>query len=601
MTLLNPRWQIDGQPASAFVYGRKATLLVDAPFPGADVTFTLWSSSPVEPLQTLVANPGLGTPTSGAPGYRTVSVEMHLAHQWQVLERMPTTYSHYNVCCDAGSTQPFPTGSPFLADRVTNDRLYPPLYFTAFQPGQQAVSSPEMRRIGPRFMPGNRVDLLVDGPEIQTSVLAAINAAQHHIHLDWFFFDCQSRIAQALAAAARRGVQVRLLLDIPATMAPEPLGQGIPLVRFYEGVAALRDAHVEVVTSSLAGMPDRVTPPADPEYRDRLELHQAFIAKSVADGMLGTAQVWGHYTVPLRWFDGTELGEIGSFLSPLLLGGGRDHSKLIIVDGSIAFCGGANAQRYYIYDHPIDPARDATAEMNDSHTIEKWPKWHDCFVRYEGPAVQAAQRFFLERWAVCAGVELSRTSADLFPAVEPRGPATVKVVSNIPGLERDISAEYLKLLRNATQSIHVENPYLTDDLIATYMAHAAQVRGVPVELIVPDKYLDFGIARDLMKARWDSLRAAGVSLFAYDNHMLHVKAAMADGSTSIVSSYNFAKSSAVQLFEHGVVVDDAGFAAQMQQRLFGVDRPVSRPVTTSTAPNWADVKDSPLRLADRVV
>ncbi len=40
MTLLNPRWQIDGQPAGSFVYGRKAKLLVDVPYPGPDVTFT---------------------------------------------------------------------------------------------------------------------------------------------------------------------------------------------------------------------------------------------------------------------------------------------------------------------------------------------------------------------------------------------------------------------------------------------------------------------------------------------------------------------------------------------------------------------------------
>ncbi len=121
-------------------------------------------------------------------------------------------------------------------------------------------------------------------------------------------------------AAAGRGVKVRLLLDIPATMAPEPLGQGIPIVRFYEGVAALRDAHAEVVTSSFVGIPDRVTPPTDPEYRDRLELHQEYIANSVSVGVLGANAVLP-FALPNplgRGFIGTEFGQFGDGVVPAL-------------------------------------------------------------------------------------------------------------------------------------------------------------------------------------------------------------------------------------------------------------------------------------------
>jgi phosphatidylserine/phosphatidylglycerophosphate/cardiolipin synthase-like enzyme len=142
---------------------------------------------------------------------------------------------------------------------------------------------------------------------------------------------------------------------------------------------------------------------------------------------------------------------------------------------------------------------------------------------------------------------------------------------------------------------------VTDDLLATYLAHAAKVRNIPVELIVPEKYLDFSIARDLMKARWDSLRAAGVQLYAYNTHMNHVKVATADGVHSVVSSYNFAKSSAAQLFESGIAVKNAAFALDIEQKLFAVDRPVSTRVTTSVSPDWSKDCAGPLRALDRIV
>jgi phosphatidylserine/phosphatidylglycerophosphate/cardiolipin synthase-like enzyme len=83
--------------------------------------------------------------------------------------------------------------------------------------------------------------------------------------------------------------------------------------------------------------------------------------------------------------------------------------------------------------------------------------------------------------------------------------------------------------------------------------------------------------------------------------MLHVKVATADGNRSIVSSFNFAKSSSAQLFEHGIVVDDPAFATEIEQKLFAVDRPVSTRVTASAAPDWAKAKETPMRFLDRIV
>lgn len=609
MTLANPRWLIDGMPATNYGYGRTVELAVDVrDFTGGEIVFKLQKTAPAPPLQTkaVVVSPVGPTPT-------TVTVPVPLTYQWQVLESLPTTYSYYNECCDAGTTLPYRTGAWFLADPVSDDVLFPPLVFTATAAGQPAVTAPVIRRRLPEFVPGNKIELLVDGDEIQASVLAAIAAATDHVHLNWFFFDVKSKIANALIAAAQRGVEVRLLLDIPATAMPEPLGQGIKPGDFQSGLAALEEAGVEVATSGLLVAPlDNLREIKEPEYRERLEVQREYVKRlALTHGGLIGFTAFRNYTdarlsgrLPrliretvksIRDFGSAGIG------SPVLLGGCRDHTKMVVVDGRVAFCGGANAQHYYIYDNPIDPAKDATDEMNQAGNTEKWLKWHDCFARYEGPAVHGAQRYFIERWAVSTGQYLSTTLQAFFPPTPNLGPASIKVINNVPGLERDIEAEYLRLFRNSTQRILVENPYVTDDLLAMYLAHAAQIRHLPVDLIVPEKYLDFGIARDLMKARWDALRAAGIALYAYNTHMLHVKVATADGTRSIVSSFNFAKSSSAQLFEHGIVVDDAAFATEIEQKLFAVDRPVSTRVTTSTAPDWNKVKETPMRLLDRIV
>jgi phosphatidylserine/phosphatidylglycerophosphate/cardiolipin synthase-like enzyme len=607
MALSNPRFLIDGVVATSFVYGRSAELAVDVQnFAGGIITFKLWKTATAPPLVTQsVAVGPVGSTAS------TLKVLVSLNYQWQFLRSFPGTFSMYNVCCDAGSTQPYPTNASFLSTSITDDLLYPPLYFTANELGQAPVTSPTIRRQTPQLVPGNVVDLFVNGDEIQAAVLEAIGSAQKNVHLDWFFFDTKSKISTALQDCLDRGVEVRLLFDIPLTTVPEPFGQGLNVIDFGDGLAELVEAGVEVASSSHLVAPiDNLTTVTDPEYADRLAIQKAYAESLiVASGLILYNTIRNYTTLdlipklPKLFTDaGRSLSDLGTagIGTPVLLGGCRDHTKLVIVDGKVAFCGGANQQKFYLYDNPISPTRDATEEMNDAANTEKWQKWHDCFVRVAGPAVATAQRYFIERWAVCKGKYLSRTDPGYFPAVPATGTAAVKFVANVPGLERDIAAEYLRLFRNASQSIHVENPYVTDDLIATFMAQAAQVRHLPVELIVPDKYLDFAIARDLMKARWDALRAAGIEIYAYNTHMLHVKVATADGLRSIVSSYNFAKSSADQLFEFGAVIEDAAFATEVKQRLFDVDRPAAERVTTSTAPDWT-APHPEMRFADRIV
>ncbi|HKD98724.1 MAG TPA: hypothetical protein VKB69_14190, partial [Micromonosporaceae bacterium] len=308
--------------------------------PGTEIVFRLSKTTPSPPLSThVVVVPSVGsTPV-------TVKVPVTLAHQWQVLEKMPTTFSYFNQCSDAGHTLPYQTNAWYLADQVTDDLLYPPLKFTAGELLQQPVTSPVISRELPQYIPGNSVDILVDGQRIKASVLQAIRAAQHHIHLNWFFFDTKSEISVALQVACERGVEVRLLFDWVATAMPEPIGQGIAPGSFLEGMRDLKNAGVQVGRSSLLVAPlDNIRDVSDPEYRDRLNIQKEY-AKALMlthGGMAGytTLRKLGPPVVTLglpvrikQAYDNVgALGQAG-IGTPVLLGGCRDHTKLIIVDG----------------------------------------------------------------------------------------------------------------------------------------------------------------------------------------------------------------------------------------------------------------------------
>jgi phosphatidylserine/phosphatidylglycerophosphate/cardiolipin synthase-like enzyme len=600
MTIANPRWLIDGASASAFAFGRRAEMAVDVSnFAGGDITFLLKKSAVTVPLHPWARRvPAVGsTPI-------TVSIPVTLNRMWPVLQHVPTKYSLYQESCKAGGPRPYPTNAWFLQETVTDDLLYPPLFFTAAEPGQPAVQSPTIRRSSPRYVPGNLAELLVDGDKVLANLLPALDAAQQHIHINWFFFAPDvigSKVIAKLLAAVQRGIEVRVQFDIEATAVPEPLGQGVNPRLLFAAVESMKAAGVKIADSGGLLPPlDRLTPITDPEYRDRLAVMKEYvqtlmlanglpIAAATLPQLVGFDKPGGLFGSIRRALTGLkkieELGSAG-IGTPVLLGGARDHSKLIIIDGTTAFCGGLNCQKTYLFETPFDPTKDNDDEVKDPTNPEPWVKWHDVFVRIEGPAVADCQKYFIERWAVNSGEYLSRSSPKYFPTPVSAGTARVKFITNVPGLERDVSAEYLRMFHGAQQRILVENPYVTDDLIAVYLAHAAKVRQIPVDLIVPDKHLDFAIARDLMRARWDAFRDSGIKLFAYEKHMSHVKVATADGQYSIVGTYNFAKSSAAQLLECAFAVDDADFATQVEQLIFDVDRPVADRVTTATGYDW---------------
>ena len=99
-----------------------------------------------------------------------------------------------------------------------------------------------------------------------------------------------------------------------------------------------------------------------------------------------------------------------------------DHRKIVIIDGRVAYCGGANIGAQYLYHEPFDPEVDARVEGTERKQRglpEPWWKWHDSLTRFEGPVARELEGHFRDRWILDGGEEYELARAARQPA--PRG------------------------------------------------------------------------------------------------------------------------------------------------------------------------------------
>lgn len=578
MPLSNPRLLVDGTPTVRYTYGREGALAVDVvTFPGGDVFFeieiTVGGTSPSGPIWQTFAKQKVNLPAVGATP-EVVLCPIQLDTYYGVLDGS-FLYDIIQQSWALGQDVGYNFDSALLGGS-DDDVLYPVIRFTASSSvaGVASVTSTELRRAIPEFHSGNKVDLLVDGNEALPALLAAINTAQHHIHIDVFFFspdDIGKQVVAALQARARAGVQVRVLFDSVLTSVPPPTGPGAGFEAVDAMMAELRNAGVYIEPAEEPVPSDQVS---DDEYAERADRTFDHTDASATNRLFRRAYP---FTARPHWL--------------------VDHSKLVVIDGTIGFTGGMNVASNYMFQIPFDPAKTQEQEEQDRKAAgqpEAFEKWHDVFVRLEGPVVADMQRFFIERWAQTTGDVLSRTDPLFFPGPQSIGPSKVKFMTNAPGNLRDITCEYLRMFTDAQTKLLVENPYVTDDLLMLYLCDAAKNRQVDTTLILPDEHHDIKIplagligfdwrpVRDLMRVRYGDWIDAGVKLYEYRKRMTHVKVAVADTRWVLVGSYNLAKHAAHLTYETNVLIDDPVFAALVEQRLFAVD--LSRSTRISTAP-----------------
>ena len=208
----------------------------------------------------------------------------------------------------------------------------------------------------------------------------------------------------------------------------------------------------------------------------------------------------------------------------------RDHRKLLVVDGKVAFVGGINISSVYSSGGSMSRlAQSAAAPGENMH-------WRDTHLRIEGPVVSDFQALFMETWGRQKGKALA--NRDYFPNLNIEGDAVVQAIGSSP--EDPFSLIYVTLvtaINSAEREVYLTNAYFIPDEQLLQALENAAMRGVDVRLILPsttDSDLVFYASRSF----YGELLHAGVKIYERQDALLHAKTALIDGVWSTIGSTN---------------------------------------------------------------
>ena len=198
----------------------------------------------------------------------------------------------------------------------------------------------------------------------------------------------------------------------------------------------------------------------------------------------------------------------------------RDHRKITVIDGKIAFNGGVNLADEYI------------------NHIEVFGHWKDTAVRLKGDAVKSFTLLFLQMWNITE----KEPEYDKWITAEYEPPARasgfVLPFGDIP-LDKDKAGEnvYMDILNRATDYVHIMTPYLIlDDEFESSLLFAAE-RGIDVTMIlpgIPDKKPIYALA----KSHYKRLVEAGIKIYEYTPGFVHAKVFVSDDKKAVVGTIN---------------------------------------------------------------
>ncbi|MGO8703039.1 MAG: DUF2062 domain-containing protein [Candidatus Brocadiia bacterium] len=379
-------------------------------------------------------------------------------------------------------------------------------------PGENAPAQPpaaalaRYARTPQEFECAGRVRLLVDGGEAFPEMLAAIEGARRTVDLETYMIRADgtgTRFRDALAAAAGRGVRVRLLYDYIGSLGlPDRFVQ--PLIQAGVAVAVY---HPLVITRPSWAVSRR-------DHRKNM----------VVDGQvsfLGGMNIADEYNAP---------PESGGWRDTQLRLEGRAPAERI---GELFEYGWLSAAPYG----------------------KSWPAGR----RLAGDVRR--------RLGLPLGPGARRRGREVSDEIWERGGVAVQIVGNWEFRHRqDIRRAYLHAFHNAQRYILIENAYFIPDRgVRRALAHAAG-RGVVVAVIL-SKNSDVTTAAYASRSLYSELLASGVRLFEWPFSMMHAKTAAIDDAWATVGSYNFDHRSLLHQLESVAVVADGAFTRRLRDQM----------------------------------
>ena len=224
----------------------------------------------------------------------------------------------------------------------------------------------------------------------------------------------------------------------------------------------------------------------------------------------------------------------------------RNHRKVVVVDGRVAWVGGHNVGDEYLGRDP------------------KFGHWRDTHVRIEGPAALGAQLSFVEDWywATEQRLELAwqpvaAADGDLPVLILPSSPADELETANLM---------FVHAINSAAERIWIASPYFVPDRPVITALQLAGLRGVDVRILIPDEPDHLGVYLAAF-SYLDEGGRTGVGLYRYQDGFLHQKVMLIDDVFATVGTANFDNRSFRLNFEITAATADRGFAAEVERML----------------------------------
>lgn len=339
---------------------------------------------------------------------------------------------------------------------------------------------------GVTFSHDNSVTLLTTGQDKFTDMFQAIRKAQSSVHLEYFNF--------------RNDSIANLLFDLLA----EKCKQGVEVRALFDGFGN------------------------DSNNRPLLKKHlRALREKGI--------QIYEYDPIRFPWINHVFH---------------RDHRKIVVIDGKVAYTGGMNVADYYI------------------KGTEVVGSWRDMHCRIEGEEVNTLQRIFLSIWKKVTkesvtGAKYYRgyRTPDYLQGLKPdttttAGRKTVGIINREPRTTNKIIRQfYVDAINSAQDSIKLINPYLTLSRSLKKALHNAVRRGVKVEVMV-SVHSDIPLTPDCVFYNVHKLMKHGVDVWMYKPGFHHTKVIMVDGRFCTVGSANLnSRSLRFDYEENAVIVD----------------------------------------------
>ena len=247
----------------------------------------------------------------------------------------------------------------------------------------------------------------------------------------------------------------------------------------------------------------------------------------------------------------------------------RTHRELLIVDGRVAFVGGAG-----IADWWLKPGR-------------RGPTWRDTMARIEGPVVSDIQGILAENWLECCGEIL--TGPETYKPHELSGPSPAFALKSSPSDRATVSRMLFQMLvESSRQEVLIATPYFLPDRAFRRALRRTVDRGVAITVLVPGRRTDQRWVRLASRRMYGELLRHGIHLFEYSRGMMHGKALLVDGLWAVIGTTNLDNRSFEHNDEVNVAIRDETVTTRLKSD-FEVDVTRSREITFdlwSRRPLW---------------